>query len=166
MLVKEEYEDTEYAHLPPFQEHDPETDTSKILTHTKRRLRSCRVSSIDENRQLRFYDEIKQDTGNLSRYIKKFLEKNTNYITFALHIHKVDDFFLFSIASTSSRCSSPRGVTLRIPIVTSAQINALLQQSNKWRLMPESAKSENPPNPSTYYGAIHLTRLFGAYTFF
>ncbi|XP_012144143.1 male-specific lethal 3 isoform X2 [Megachile rotundata] len=131
VLVKEEYEDTEYAHLPPFQEHEQETDTSKILTNSKRRLRSCRVSSIDENRPLKFYEEIKQDTGNMS-----------------------------SIASTSSRCSSPRGVTLRIPVVTSAQINALLQQSNKWRLMPERSKSDSPPNPSTYYGAIHLTRLF------
>ncbi|XP_033176167.1 male-specific lethal 3 homolog isoform X2 [Bombus impatiens] len=121
VLVKEEYEDTEYAHLPPFQEHDQEIDTSKVIANSKRRLRSYRVSSMDENKQLRSYEEIKQDTGNLS---------------------------------------SPRGVTLRIPPVTSAQVNALLQQSNKWRLMPESAKPEGPPNPSTYYGAIHLTRLF------
>lgn len=78
-----------------------------------------------------------------------------------LYNYEIDEFFFFSIASTSSRCSSPRGVTLRIPPVTSAQVNALLQQSNKWRLMPESAKPEGPPNPSTYYGAIHLTRLFG-----
>lgn len=76
-------------------------------------------------------------------------------------ITKLMSSFFFSIASTSSRCSSPRGVTLRIPPVTSAQVNALLQQSNKWRLMPESVKPEGPPNPSTYYGAIHLTRLFG-----
>ncbi|XP_033333292.1 male-specific lethal 3 isoform X1 [Megalopta genalis] len=133
VLVKEEYEDTtEYAHLPPFQEHDPEIDNaSKTIAGSKRKLRSCRVSSIDENRQLRSYEEIKPDTGTLS-----------------------------SIASTSSRCSSPRGVTLRIPVVTSAQVNALLQQANKWRLMPESSKTEGPPNPSTYYGAIHLTRLF------
>ncbi|XP_076172133.1 male-specific lethal 3 isoform X2 [Ptiloglossa arizonensis] len=122
VLVKEEYEDTEYAHLPPFQEHDQDVDNaSKTLTNSKRRLRSCRVSSIDENRQLRSYEEIKQDTGNLS---------------------------------------SPRGVTLRIPVVTSARVSALLQQSNKWRLMPESSKSEGLPSPSTYYGAIHLTRLF------
>lgn len=68
VLVKEEYEDTEYAHLPPFQEHDPEVDTtSKTLTNSKRRLRSCRVSSIDENRQLRSYEDIKQDTGTMSR---------------------------------------------------------------------------------------------------
>ncbi|XP_017875934.1 male-specific lethal 3 homolog isoform X2 [Ceratina calcarata] len=120
--IKEEYEDNEYAHLPPFQEHDQEVDTSKSVANFRRRLRSCRISSIDENRQLRSYDEIKQDTGNMS---------------------------------------SPRGVTLRIPFVTSAQVNALLQQSNKWRLMPESSKSVgSPPNPSTYYGAIHLTRLF------
>ncbi|XP_076283276.1 male-specific lethal 3 isoform X2 [Lasioglossum baleicum] len=122
VLVKEEYEDTEYAHLPPFQEHDPEVDNAtKTMAGSKRRLRSCRVSSIDENRQLRSYEEIKPDTGTLS---------------------------------------SPRGVTLRIPVITSAQVNALLQQANKWRLMPESSKTEGPPNPSTYYGAIHLTRLF------
>lgn len=67
VLVKEEYEDTEYAHLPPFQEHDQEIDTSKVVANSKRRLRSYRVSSIDENKQLRSYEEIKQDTGNLSR---------------------------------------------------------------------------------------------------
>lgn len=51
------------------------------------------------------------------------------------------------------------------PIVTSAQVNALLQQSNKWRLMPENSNSENSPSPSTYYGAVHLTRLFGEFAF-
>ncbi|KMR01403.1 male-specific lethal 3-like protein [Lasius niger] len=132
---REEFEDAEYAHLPPFQEHDPEMDnTAKPSNNSKRRLRSCRVSSVDESRQLRSYDEGKQDGGNLSS----------------------------SIASTSSRCSSPRGVTLRMPpVVTSAQVNALLQQSNKWRLMPQVSKQgENSTNPSTYYGVIHLTRLF------
>ncbi|KAG7205587.1 hypothetical protein KM043_007557 [Ampulex compressa] len=132
VLIKEEFEDAEYAHLPPFQEHDMELDNSgKSFANSKRRLRSCRVSSVDDGRQLRPYEEIKQDAGNLS-----------------------------SMASTSSRCSSPRGVTLRMPIVTSAQVSALLQQSNKWRLMPEASKCENPLSPSTYYGAIHLTRLF------
>ncbi|XP_011858333.1 PREDICTED: male-specific lethal 3 homolog isoform X2 [Vollenhovia emeryi] len=131
--TKEEFEDTEYAHLPPFQEHESEMDnTSKPSGNSKRRLRSCRVSSVDESRQLRSYDEGKQDGGNLS-----------------------------SIASTSSRCSSPRGVTLRMPpVVTSAQVNSLLQQSNKWRLMPPVPKQNETPSPSTYYGAIHLTRLF------
>lgn len=131
--IKEEYEDNEYAHLPPFQEHDQQQQqqqqvdrASKTVANFRRRLRSCRVNSIDENRQLLrgTYEEIKQDAGNLS---------------------------------------SPRGVTLRIPplVVTSAQVNALLQQSNKWRLMPEASKTTlGFPNPSTYYGAIHLTRLF------
>ncbi|XP_012525998.1 male-specific lethal 3 homolog isoform X2 [Monomorium pharaonis] len=131
--AKEEFEETEYAHLPPFQEHDSEMDnTSKPSNNSKRRLRSCRVSSIDESRQLRSYDEGKQDGGNLS-----------------------------SIASTSSRCSSPRGVTLRMPpVVTSIQVNSLLQQSNKWRLMPQVPRQSEIPSPSSYYGAIHLTRLF------
>ncbi|XP_032675005.1 male-specific lethal 3 homolog isoform X2 [Odontomachus brunneus] len=132
ILGKEEFEDTEYAHLPPFQEHDTEMDnTVKLLNNSKRKLRSCRVSSVDESRQLRSYDEGKQDGGNLS-----------------------------SIASTSSRCSSPRGVTLRMPPVTSGQVNALLQQSNKWRLMPENSNSGSISSSSTYYGAVHLTRLF------
>ena len=66
--TKEEIEDAEYAHLPPFQEHDSEMDNScKPLNNSKRRLRSCRVSSADESRQLRSYDEGKQDGGNLSR---------------------------------------------------------------------------------------------------
>lgn len=131
--TKEEFEDTEYAHLPPFQEHDSEMDNAfKPSGNSKRRLRSYRVSSVDESRQLRSYDEGKQDGGNLS-----------------------------SIASTSSRCSSPRGVTLRMPpVVTSAQVNNLLQQSNKWRLMPQVPKQNEIPSPSFYYGAIHLTRLF------
>ncbi|XP_011335567.1 male-specific lethal 3 homolog isoform X5 [Ooceraea biroi] len=125
MCVKEEFEDTEYAHLPPFQEHDSEMDSvSKPISSSKRKLRSCRVSSVDESRQLRSYDEGKQDGGNLS---------------------------------------SPRGVTRGVmpPVVTSAQVNALLQQSNKWRLMPEIPKQNaNALGPSAYYGAIHLTRLF------
>ncbi|XP_018399249.1 PREDICTED: male-specific lethal 3 homolog isoform X3 [Cyphomyrmex costatus] len=130
--TKDDIEDAEYAHLPPFQE-DLEMDNScKPSSNSKRRLRSCRVNSADESRQLRSYDEGKQDGGNLS-----------------------------SIASTSSRCSSPRGVTLRMPpVVTSAQVNSLLQQSNKWRLMPQALKQSDIPSPSTYYGAIHLTRLF------
>lgn len=66
--TKEEFEDTEYAHLPPFQEHDSEMDNAfKSSGNSKRRLRSCRVSSVDESRQLRSYDEGKQDGGNLSR---------------------------------------------------------------------------------------------------
>lgn len=68
ILGKEEFEDTEYAHLPPFQEHDTEIDnTVKSLNSSKRKLRSCRVSSVDDSRQLRSYDEGKQDGGNLSR---------------------------------------------------------------------------------------------------
>jgi len=67
ITVKEEFEDTEYAHLPPFQEHDSEDNPSKPSCNSKRRLRSCRVSSVDESRQLRSYDEGKQDGGNLSR---------------------------------------------------------------------------------------------------
>lgn len=66
--TKEEFEDTEYAHLPPFQEHDSEMDNAfKSSGNSKRRLRSCRVSSVEESRQLRSYDEGKQDGGNLSR---------------------------------------------------------------------------------------------------
>lgn len=41
-------------------------NTVKLLNNSKRKLRSCRVSSVDE-RQLRSYDEGKQDGGNLSR---------------------------------------------------------------------------------------------------
>lgn len=66
--IKEEYEDTEYAHLPPFQEHEELENASKTpINSSKRKLRSCRVSSVDESRQLRSYDEGKQDSGNLSR---------------------------------------------------------------------------------------------------
>ncbi|XP_015595390.1 male-specific lethal 3 homolog isoform X1 [Cephus cinctus] len=133
VVIKEELEDAEYAHLPPFREQESEIEnSSKPLTYVKRRLRSCRVSSVDEGRQLRSYEDVKQEPGNLSS----------------------------SMASTSSRCSSPRGVTLRMPVIPSAQIGALLQQSNSWRLMPDAAKRANPPLPSSYYGAIHLTRLF------
>ncbi|XP_066584233.1 MSL complex subunit 3 [Prorops nasuta] len=134
IAIKEEYtEDTEYSHLPPFPEQEMEIESSsKSFTNSnKRRLRSCRVSSVEDSRQLRSYEDTKQDLGNLS-----------------------------SIASTSSRCSSPRGIALRMPVVASAQIAAILQQSNKWRLVPDSVKSINPPNPSSIYGAVHLTRLF------
>lgn len=65
--TKEEFEDTEYAHLPPFQDDLEMDNPSKSSSNSKRRLRSCRVSSVDESRQLRSYDEGKQDGGNLSR---------------------------------------------------------------------------------------------------
>ena len=73
-----------------------------------------------------------------------------------------------SLASTSSRCSSPRGVTLRmsVPLVNSAQISSLLEDSNKWRLMPEGTKRESNPQASMIYGAIHLVRLFGEFLLF
>lgn len=170
--IKEEFEDTEYAHLPPFQEHEQDLEsTSKNIINSKRRLRSYRVGSIDENRQLRSFDDLKTDPGNLSRYffslayLWEYTHTHThiyNFLFIALHFYL--QIFFNSIASTSSRCSSPRGVTLRMPIITSAQINALLQQSNKWRLIPDtSICGNNTPNPSTYYGAIHLTRLFGVF---
>ncbi|XP_048508958.1 male-specific lethal 3 homolog isoform X2 [Athalia rosae] len=123
VTVKEELEDTEFAHLPPFREHESEMENTspKPPVEAKRRLRSCRVSSVDEGRQLRSYDEVKQEPGNMS---------------------------------------SPRGLPLRLPVIPSAQIGALLQQSNAWRLVPESEKRQSPLAPSMYYGAIHLTRLF------
>lgn len=69
MSIKEEIEDTEYAHLPPFQEQEPEMENSnKPISQVKRKLRSCRVSSVEEPRQLRSHEETKQDQGNLSRY--------------------------------------------------------------------------------------------------
>lgn len=68
MSVKEEFEDGEYAHLPPFQDHDTEMENvNKLSNNSKRKLRSCRLNSVDENRQLRSYDEGRQDGGNLSR---------------------------------------------------------------------------------------------------
>ncbi|XP_034938904.1 male-specific lethal 3 homolog [Chelonus insularis] len=133
VTVKEELEDSEYAHLPPFREQDAETEPpSKPVSSLKRKLRSCRVSSVDDSRQLRSYEDIKQEVGNVS-----------------------------SIASTSSRCSSPRGATSRYPTIPPAQIMALLEEANKWRLMPDSTKNEGAPrSPSTYFGAVHLARLF------
>lgn len=70
-----------------------------------------------------------------------------------------------SMASTSSRCSSPRGVTLRmsLPILNSAQITSLLEECKKWRLIPDVSKKELILKPSMIYGAIHLARLFGKY---
>lgn len=131
--IKEEIEDTEYAHLPPFQEQEPEIENSnKPVNQVKRKLRSCRVSSVEEPRQLRSHEETKQDQGNLSS----------------------------SMASTSSRCSSPRGVTLRMPVVVPAHIGTLLQESKGWRLIPESAKFKGIRNPCLIYGAVHFVRLF------
>ncbi|XP_057337681.1 male-specific lethal 3 homolog isoform X2 [Microplitis mediator] len=104
---------------------------TKPVSSVKRKLRSSRVSSVDDSRQLRSFDEVKQEAGNVS-----------------------------SIASTSSRCSSPRGATSRYPLIPPAQIVALLDEANKWRLIPESTKNDGTPSPSTYFGAIHLARLF------
>ncbi|XP_063976886.1 male-specific lethal 3 homolog isoform X2 [Diachasmimorpha longicaudata] len=133
LTIKEEIEDIEYAHLPPFREHEiMESDPpGKPVSSVKRKLRSCRVSSVEDTRQLRSYDDVKQEPGNVS-----------------------------SIASTSSRCSSPRGATSRYPVVPPAQIGALLDEANKWRLMPEATRRDGGPSPATYFGAVHLARLF------
>lgn len=133
VVIKEELDDSEYAHLPPFREHEMDVEVqSRPVLSAKRKLRSCRVSSVDDSRQLRSYDEVKLEPGNVS-----------------------------SIASTSSRCSSPRGATSRFPVIPPAQIVGLLDEANKWRLMPEWTRNEGDFSPSTCYGAIHLTRLFG-----
>ncbi|KAK0182017.1 hypothetical protein PV327_000191 [Microctonus hyperodae] len=132
VVIKEELDDSEYAHLPPFREHETDVEVqSRPILSAKRKLRSCRVSSVDDSRQLRSYDEVKLEPGNVS-----------------------------SIASTSSRCSSPRGATSRFPVIPPAQIVGLLDEANKWRLMPEWTRNEGDFSPSTCYGAIHLTRLF------
>ncbi|XP_033226316.1 male-specific lethal 3 homolog isoform X2 [Belonocnema kinseyi] len=132
VAVKEEIEDTEYAHLPPFQEQDQDLENSnKPVSQIKRKLRSCRVSSVDDSRLLRSHEESKLDQGNLS-----------------------------SMASTSSRCSSPRGVTLRVPAIIPAHVSTLLQDSKAWRLLPESLKHDGTRNPCLYYGAVHFVRLF------
>ena len=65
------------------------------------------------------------------------------------------------MASTSSRCSSPRGVTLKMPVTIPAHVNTLLQDSKAWRLLPESAKHDGTRKPCLYYGAVHFVRLFG-----
>ena len=70
-----------------------------------------------------------------------------------------------SLASTSSRSSSPRGVTLRTsaPIVNSVLINGIIEKCKQWRLMPEDAKKDAyaQSKPSIIYGAPHLLRLIG-----
>ncbi|XP_011501045.1 PREDICTED: male-specific lethal 3 homolog [Ceratosolen solmsi marchali] len=138
IVIKEEVEDPEFSHLPPFREQELEIEksTAAYITSTKRKLRSCRLNSVEEPKPPRPVEEIKQETGNLSS--------------------------MNSMASTSSRCSSPRGVTLRmsVPVINSAQITSLLEESNKWRLMPEIIIKEAHPEPSMIYGAVHLVRLF------
>lgn len=79
-----------------------------------------------------------------------------------------------SIASTSSRCSTP---TTSLPsfaaagsIAHSAVSNSVASSSPKhttllsqilaWQLVPQSLYSEVPVAPSLMYGAIHLARLF------
>ncbi|PNF27680.1 hypothetical protein B7P43_G14592 [Cryptotermes secundus] len=79
-----------------------------------------------------------------------------------------------SIASTSSRCSTP---TTSLPpfaaagsIAQSAVANSVASSSPKhttllsqilaWQLVPQSLYSEVPVAPSLMYGAIHLARLF------
>lgn len=70
ITIKEEVEDPEFAHLPPFQEQEPEAEKTAppaAVTSTRRKLRSCRLSSVEEPKPPRPVEEIKQETGNLSR---------------------------------------------------------------------------------------------------
>ncbi|XP_069685669.1 MSL complex subunit 3 isoform X2 [Periplaneta americana] len=76
---------------------------------------------------------------------------------------------LSSIASTSSRCSTP---TTSLPPTAGLAMNSspvassspkhttLLSQILAWQLVPQSLYSEVPVAPSLMYGAIHLARLF------
>lgn len=81
----------------------------------------------------------------------------------------------YSIASTSSRCSTP---TTSLPSFAAAgsiahstvansvassspKHTTLLSQILAWQLVPQSLYSEVPVAPSLMYGAIHLARLFG-----
>ena len=52
------------------------------------------------------------------------------------------------------------------PVINSAQINALLEESNKWRLIPTNSNVDTTPEPSMVYGASHLVRLFGKIKYF
>lgn len=63
-------DDSEFAHLPPFKDQDPDTEKNTLtITNTRRKLRSCRLSSVEEPKPPRPIEEIKQETGNLSRYL-------------------------------------------------------------------------------------------------
>ncbi|XP_066999110.2 MSL complex subunit 3 [Anabrus simplex] len=83
---------------------------------------------------------------------------------------------LSSLASTSSRCSTP---SMSLPPALQGAIMAIAQTSNaanivpasaeshnmlskilSWKLVPETLYCEVPAPPSLTYGAIHLTRLF------
>ncbi|KAJ8672716.1 hypothetical protein QAD02_003976 [Eretmocerus hayati] len=136
--VKEDVDDPEFAHLPPFRDQEAEggKTTASAITSQRRKLRSSRLSSVEEPKPVKPIEEIKQETGNISS--------------------------MNSMASTSSRCSSPRGVSLRMsaPVINSAQISTLLEESNKWRLVPDHVRKQIPPKPSMIYGAVHLVRLF------
>ena len=69
LVIKEEVDDSEFAHLPPFREQEPDADKSNTLaiSNTRRKLRSCRLSSVEEPKPPKPVEEIKQETGNLSR---------------------------------------------------------------------------------------------------
>lgn len=75
VTIKEEFnDDSEYAHLPPFKDQDSELEGQGKISQCKRRLRSYRMSSAEDTRQLRSYDESKQESGNLSRFVIGFDE--------------------------------------------------------------------------------------------
>lgn len=89
------------------------------------------------------------------------------------HDNKFSDC-VYSIASTSSRCSTPTtslpacpGNSTHSPAVASSVASSspkhttLLSQILAWQLVPQSLYSEVPVAPSLMYGAIHLARLFG-----
>lgn len=70
LTIKEETEDSEFAHLPPFRDQENETEKNSLtVTNTRRKLRSCRLSSVEDPKPPRPVEEIKQETGNLSRYV-------------------------------------------------------------------------------------------------
>ena len=57
--------------MPPFREQD--IDTEKVaMSNTRRKLRSCRLNFVDELK-LPKSEEIKQESGNISRYFRILL---------------------------------------------------------------------------------------------
>lgn len=68
VTVKDEVDESEFAHLPPFRDQENEVEKNSLtITNTRRKLRSCRLNSVEEPKPPRPVEEIKLETGNLSR---------------------------------------------------------------------------------------------------
>lgn len=199
LVVKEEDDD---AVSLPGGDTEPETEEqnhccSGSMMSEERGLDNGDATDCERKRSLRSHradprESISSDANGVSKLNARTVNHGTNchenshshmndikqeghHISLSSIKQEPCNTHISSIASTSSRCSTPTtslpacpgaGNSTHSPAVASSVASSspkhttLLSQILAWQLVPQSLYSEVPVAPSLMYGAIHLARLF------